>query len=130
MDADQSTCWLIKAHLRESVYHIVCNCTPLASTKYLAQHNEVAKYLHWHMLCNRKIPVCKQWWQHKPLTAMLIDNLKLTWDYTWDTEGKKIENNSDIVVIDKLAKTGQLIDVAVLYDTNIVSTAADKTTKY
>eukprot|EP00957_Ditylum_brightwellii_P010391 785889-Ditylum_brightwellii.AAC.1 len=39
----------------EYVYHIVYNCTPLAITKYLQQHNEIVKYLHWHMLCDRKI---------------------------------------------------------------------------
>eukprot|EP00957_Ditylum_brightwellii_P204085 15337617-Ditylum_brightwellii.AAC.1 len=61
---------------------------------------------------------------------MVIDNLEITWDYTWKTEGKKIANKPDIVVIDKLAKTGQLIDVAVPYGTNIVSTAAEKITKY
>eukprot|EP00957_Ditylum_brightwellii_P068886 5228932-Ditylum_brightwellii.AAC.1 len=46
------------------------NCTPIASTKYLEQHNKVAKYLHWHMFCDRKMPVCKQWWQYKLLQAM------------------------------------------------------------
>eukprot|EP00957_Ditylum_brightwellii_P105066 8008013-Ditylum_brightwellii.AAC.1 len=61
---------------------------------------------------------------------MVVDNLNITWDYTWDNEGKKIANKPDIVVIDKITKTGQLIYVAVPYDTNIVSTAAEKITKY
>eukprot|EP00957_Ditylum_brightwellii_P173016 13172144-Ditylum_brightwellii.AAC.1 len=61
---------------------------------------------------------------------MVIDNLKITWNYTWETEGKKIANKPDIIVIDKLAKTRQLIDVDVLYDTNIVSMTAEKITKY
>eukprot|EP00957_Ditylum_brightwellii_P061576 4672742-Ditylum_brightwellii.AAC.1 len=61
---------------------------------------------------------------------MVIDNLEITWDYAWETEGKKIANKPDIVVIDKLAKMGQLIDAAVPYDTNIVSTTAEKITKY
>eukprot|EP00957_Ditylum_brightwellii_P159919 12172556-Ditylum_brightwellii.AAC.2 len=147
MDANQSTHWLTKVHLRvkmeavmcttmeqtlatnkvkrcifklavsplcclcnekeESVYHIVCNFTPLSSTKYLPRHNE-----------------------HKLLTAIKIDRLEITWDYAWDTEGTKIVNKSDIVMIDKIAKMGQLIDVVVLYDTNIVATTAEKITKY
>eukprot|EP00957_Ditylum_brightwellii_P001887 144997-Ditylum_brightwellii.AAC.1 len=61
---------------------------------------------------------------------MVIDNLKITWDYAWDMEGKKIANKPDIIVIDKLAKRGQLIDITVPYDTNIVSTTAEKITKY
>eukprot|EP00957_Ditylum_brightwellii_P208986 15359777-Ditylum_brightwellii.AAC.1 len=61
---------------------------------------------------------------------MVIDNLEITWDYTWDTEGKKVANKPGIIVIDKLAKIGQLIDVAVPYNTNIVSTTAEKITKY
>eukprot|EP00957_Ditylum_brightwellii_P126078 9611311-Ditylum_brightwellii.AAC.1 len=65
------------------------------------------------MLCDRKILVCKQWWQHKQLQAMVLDNLKITWDYAWETESKKIANKPDNVVIDKIAKAGQLIDVAV-----------------
>eukprot|EP00957_Ditylum_brightwellii_P180959 13786387-Ditylum_brightwellii.AAC.1 len=82
------------------------------------------------MLRNRKIPVCKQWWQHKPLNTMMINNLKITWDYAWKTEGKKVANKPDIVVIDKLTQMGQLIDVAVPYNTNIVSMTAEKITKY
>eukprot|EP00957_Ditylum_brightwellii_P105539 8046041-Ditylum_brightwellii.AAC.1 len=61
---------------------------------------------------------------------MVIDNLKITWDYTWDMEGKKIANKPHINMIGNIAKTGQLIDVAVPYDTNIVSTIARKITKY
>eukprot|EP00957_Ditylum_brightwellii_P197494 15047393-Ditylum_brightwellii.AAC.1 len=61
---------------------------------------------------------------------MVIDSLEISWDYTWETEGKKTANKPDIVVIDKLAKTGQLIDVAIMYDTNVVSTPAEKITKY
>eukprot|EP00957_Ditylum_brightwellii_P021114 1591276-Ditylum_brightwellii.AAC.1 len=46
-------------------------------------------------------------------------------------DGKKIVNKTDIVVIDKIAKTRQLIDVAVpYYDTNIVSATAAKITKH
>eukprot|EP00957_Ditylum_brightwellii_P114702 8746448-Ditylum_brightwellii.AAC.1 len=60
---------------------------------------------------------------------MVLDHLKITWDYVWDTEGKKIANKPDIAVINKIAKMGQLIDVAVLYDTNIVVMTAEKITK-
>eukprot|EP00957_Ditylum_brightwellii_P011508 870501-Ditylum_brightwellii.AAC.1 len=61
---------------------------------------------------------------------MVIDNLDITWDYDWEMECKKIANKPNTVVIDKLAKTRQLIDVAVPYDTNIVYTTAEKITKY
>eukprot|EP00957_Ditylum_brightwellii_P015777 1188475-Ditylum_brightwellii.AAC.1 len=61
---------------------------------------------------------------------MVIDNLEITWDYAWEMEGKNIVNKPDIIVIDKIAKMGQLIDVAVPYDTNIVSTTAEKINMY
>jgi hypothetical protein len=61
---------------------------------------------------------------------MIVNHLNITWDYTWDTEGKKIANKPDIVVIDKTTKTGQLNHVDVPYDTNIVSTTAEKIPKY
>eukprot|EP00957_Ditylum_brightwellii_P000711 55753-Ditylum_brightwellii.AAC.1 len=142
VDVDQSTSWLTKAYLgevvsplcclynkkEESIFHIICNCTPLASTKYLEQHNAVAKYLHWCMLYDRKVLVCKHWWQHKLLQTMIVNHLNITWDYTWDTEGKKIANKPDIVVIEKIAKTEKVIDVAVLHNTNIVATTAEKIT--
>eukprot|EP00957_Ditylum_brightwellii_P201940 15327898-Ditylum_brightwellii.AAC.1 len=50
----------------ESISPIVCNYTPLASTKYFLQQNK--------------------WWQHKLLQAMVVDNLEITWDYACDTE--------------------------------------------
>eukprot|EP00957_Ditylum_brightwellii_P120754 9210909-Ditylum_brightwellii.AAC.1 len=60
---------------------------------------------------------------------MVVYHLKITWDYTWDTEGKNIANKPGIVVIDKISKMGQLIDVAVWYDTNIVAAIVEKITK-
>eukprot|EP00957_Ditylum_brightwellii_P171919 13088728-Ditylum_brightwellii.AAC.1 len=50
------------------------------------------------------MPICKQWWQHKPLQAMVVDKLEITWDYAWDME--------------------------VPYDTNIASMTAEEITKY
>eukprot|EP00957_Ditylum_brightwellii_P036895 2793940-Ditylum_brightwellii.AAC.1 len=61
---------------------------------------------------------------------MVVDNFEITWDNSWDIGGKKIANKPGIVVIDKITKTGQLIYVAVPYDTNIVSMTAEKITKY
>jgi len=114
----------------ETVAHIVSGCKMLAANKYTFRHNQVATYLHWHILKDKGIDVPENWIQHKPKETTTKGSTTITWDMSIITDKKVMCNKPDILIHDSLLRTCLIIDVAIPVCTNIVRKVAEKLTKY
>jgi hypothetical protein len=114
----------------ETVRHIVSACPKLAGTKYTKRHNDVARYVHWNILKERGIEVTAQWWKHVPIASVIDGDTTITWDLKIITDKSLEHNRPDIVLHNKKEGWAQILDIAVPYDTNVVSKTAEKITKY
>lgn len=74
-----SMCRLCKEQ-SETVHHIVSGCKMLCGTQYLHRHNQVAKYIHWNILCDNDIDTTESWLDHKPLEITTKGKLTILWD--------------------------------------------------
>eukprot|EP00957_Ditylum_brightwellii_P132738 10121941-Ditylum_brightwellii.AAC.1 len=114
----------------ETVLHIISKCPKLAGTKYTKRHNYVARYIHWYLLKKRGIEVAAQWWNHVPIASVINGDTTITWDLKIITDKSLKHNRPDIVLHNKKEGWAQILDIAVLYDTTVVSKTAEKITKY
>eukprot|EP00957_Ditylum_brightwellii_P009639 726192-Ditylum_brightwellii.AAC.1 len=112
-----------------TVQHIVSTCPKLAGTKYTKRHNDVAYCTHWNLLKERGIEVPAQWWKHVPIVSVLDGDTTTTWDLKIITDKSLKHKRQDIVLHNKKEGWEQVLDIAVLYDTNMVSKNAEKITK-
>ena len=105
---------------KETIYHIISACDGLSPTKYLERHDNVCKYIHVlllleHGFIEKYIP----WYQHQPTQVAENNSAKLLWNFSILTDHEVINNKPDIIVVDKINKTANLIEVAVPNDCNI-----------
>eukprot|EP00957_Ditylum_brightwellii_P164194 12501170-Ditylum_brightwellii.AAC.1 len=67
----------------ETVTHLVRGCKKLLKSKIMDRHNNVACYVHWCLLKDRKHPVSTRWEDHKlPKTMLLDGSTTVMWDKT------------------------------------------------
>ena len=114
----------------ESVQHIINGCTPLAQTEYKTRHDRVACRLHWEVCKKQGLEHGTKWYEHVPQSCQENENVKVLWDMTFYTDKRLQHNRPDISIFDKKKRTWKLIDVAVPYDTNILSTEIVKVERY
>eukprot|EP00957_Ditylum_brightwellii_P053672 4066536-Ditylum_brightwellii.AAC.1 len=109
----------------KTIQHIMSGCNKLEGSKYMKQHNKVVQYIHWNILCKQGIPVHLQWYKHSPTPSVIDDNTTITWDLMMVVD-KALEHNwPNIVILDKVNETAKIIDIAVLYDTNMIQNIPD-----
>eukprot|EP00957_Ditylum_brightwellii_P103039 7852797-Ditylum_brightwellii.AAC.1 len=126
-----STLYRLCQQENETVTRLVGGCKKLLKTKINDRHNNVARYIHWCLLQDRKYPVPPQWEDHNPPKTMLSDNnTTLIWDKIILTDMPVEANQPDIVLIKEEVSRAYLIDISVLLDASIVSMNAEKHTKY
>ena len=116
---DDDTCRICRVE-KETIHHIISGCDGLSPTKYLERHDNVCKYIHVlllleHGFIEKYIP----WYQHQPTQVAENNSAKLLWNFSILTDHEVINNKPDIIVVDKINKTANLIEVAVPNDCNI-----------
>ncbi|XP_070623314.1 TSC22 domain family protein 4 isoform X2 [Erythrolamprus reginae] len=52
-----------------------------AMTDYKHRHDAVAQMIHWNLCQNCRLPVAKNWWDHKPEKVVENEQAKLRWDF-------------------------------------------------
>eukprot|EP00957_Ditylum_brightwellii_P093279 7103558-Ditylum_brightwellii.AAC.1 len=114
----------------ETIRHIVSRCSKLMGTTYTKQHNEVAHYTHWNLLQKQSLLVPPQWYKHSPTPSVIGSKTIITWDLKMVVDKALECNQPNIAILDRVSMTAQIIDIAVPYDTNVVSKTAEKITKY
>ena len=58
------------------------------------------------------------WYQHQPAQAAENNSTKIRWNFPTQTDHEVINNQPDIIVVEKINKTGNLTEVAVPNDYN------------
>jgi len=102
----------------------------LVGTKYTNRHDKVGKYIHWNLLKDRGIEVCRNWFEHVPEKVTECGETTIMWDSPITTDKKVCANRPDITIHDRKERKAVLIDFSVPYDTNIVEKTAEKLIKY
>jgi hypothetical protein len=128
-DGTDPACRICKAK-EETVQHIVSSCTALAQNQYKKRHDKVATAVHWGLCKRYNLPCASEWYNHTPESVVENDNYKLLWDYNIYTDKIIEARRPDIVVHDKVSKECKIIDIAVPFDTNVVSKEHEKVMKY
>jgi hypothetical protein len=115
----------------ETIQHVITSCPILASTDYKNRHGQVAKIKHIELakirdLLHTSPPYCI----YSSDPYMENDSAKLYWDKQIISDKTLEFNKPDIVLIDRKANEGVMIDIAVPDSQNIQKTISTKITKY
>lgn len=116
---------------QETIEHITGGCKVIAGTDYTHRHNTAAKIIHQelalkHQLMQTRTP----YYKYTPTNILENNEYKLYWDRTLHTDKTIPHNGPDITLINKLAHTTQLIDIAIPNDTNLMNKEQEKIIEY
>ena len=75
---------------------------------------------YWNM--EKYIP----WYQHQPTQVAKNNSTKILWNFSIQTDHEVINNKPDIIVVDKINKTANLIEVSIPNDYNICNKRLQK----
>ena len=119
-------------HVREeTIQHLLAGCEALAATKYLYQHNMVARVMHWHLCSTFHIPLsATSWHDHHPLPVVENDEVKLLWDFGIITDLTVCHNRPDIVVYLKKDHQVLFLEISCPADVNVLDKEDEKVSKY
>ena len=123
---DDDTCRICRVE-KETIHHIISGCDGLSPTKYLERHDNVCKYIHVlllleHGFIEKYIPL----YQYQPTQVAENNVTKILWNFSIQTDHEMINNKPDIIVVDKINKTSNLIEVSIPNDYNICNKRLQK----
>ena len=72
----------------------------------------------------------RPWYQHQPTQLSGNNSTKILWNFLIQTDHEVIKNKPDIIVVEKINKTANLIEVAVPNDYNICNKRLQKIQAY
>ena len=117
---DDDTCGICCVE-KETIHHIKSGYDGLWPTKYLERHDNVCKYIHVLLLLEHGfIKKYIQWYQYQP-TQVAEDN-----SCGISRSRLTINNKPDIIVVDKIKKAANSIEVTVPNDYNICNKRLEK----
>ena len=117
---------------RETIHHVISGCNQLAKKEYLERHNNVAKevYITIAEYTNLLKKNENKWYKFKPEPVIENDNYKLLWDFYIQTDKELEHIKPDIVLIDKVKRKCQIIDISIPSDFNIIAKRNEKVRNY
>ena len=127
---DDDTCRICHVE-KETIHHILSGCDGLSPTKYLKRHDNVCKYIHVFLLLEHEfIKKYIPWYKHQLTQVSENNSTKILWNFSIQTDHEVTNNKPDIIVVDKINKTANLIEVAVPNDYNISNKRLQKIRAY
>ena len=115
----------------ETIHHIIAGCPSLSQNVYTYRHDNVAKYLY--IKIGEHAGLMKgneKWYEIKPECVTENENFKVLWNFQIITDHQINHNKPDIVLVNKVQKTAQIIDIAVPMDINVVAKRFEKLKNY
>ena len=115
----------------ETIQHITSGCTYLANTDYLHRHNQVCNIVH-QKLANKYglLNTYTPYYKYQPKPVLENNSHRLYYDRSIITDRQVTNNRPDIVLVDKRANTGLLIDIAIPNNNNVLDKFQEKKAKY
>lgn len=114
----------------ETIMHLLCECSVLASRDYKLRHDTVAKYVHWSLAVRCGFQCCSKWYEHVPENVMENDGCRLFWDSIIMCDRFIEHRRPDIVLYDLVQRKVFIIDIAVPGDGRVGSKEREKKEKY
>ncbi|XP_030747235.1 uncharacterized protein LOC115875843 [Sitophilus oryzae] len=115
----------------ETIEHITSGCSTLADNAYLGRHNQLAKIIHQQLAIKSELlsKTSPPYYKYSPQPVLESRDAVLYWDRAIITD-RTVDHNRPDIFIDKINKTGIIIDIAVPLSCRIKQTETDKITKY
>ena len=66
---------------RESMSHLVSECSKLAQREYKRRHDTVATIIHWELCRLYELDRADKWFEHQPSSVQETDGTKVLWDF-------------------------------------------------
>ena len=120
-------------NIGETIEHIMGGCSALAETAYLGRHNQLAKLVHQQLGIKHGLLDTKDtppYYKYCPAPVLENSNTILYWDRPVLTDRTIDYNRPDIMLINILAKTAQIIEIGVPLTHNTKKTEIEKQRKY
>ena len=114
----------------ETVQHIICECKKLAQCEYKRRHDTVAKLVHWKLCDKRNLEGKEKWHKHCPEGVVEDHDVKFISDINIQCGNVMEASRSDLILVDKKAKSCVIIDIAIPGDCSIREKEIQKTEKY
>ena len=116
----------------ESVGHLISACEKLLHKDYKRRHDRMGLRVYWELCGKYGIRRSDRWFEETPDKIRVSQDgmYEIWWDKKVITAKVVEHNRPDVVVIDKDKKRWTMVDFAVPFDANVVSTEAEKTRKY
>jgi hypothetical protein len=130
LDVTNDRCRICKAQ-SETIQHLTAGCSALANSDYLHRHNLSCKIVH-QFLANKHnlVQEVVRYYQYEPEPVLESDTVKLYYDVQVITDITVLHNRPDIIVVNKILRTVQLIDVTHPNDHNMEQAFQHKIDKY
>ncbi|CAK1582479.1 unnamed protein product [Parnassius mnemosyne] len=115
----------------ETIQHITGACKSITQTDYKHRHDQVANIIHQKLAHQYKlIDSVTPYYKYNPEIVLENPSTKLYFDRAILTDRTIHFNRPDITLINKINKTGYLIDIAIPNTHNLQTTIAEKLSKY
>ena len=94
----------------------MCEFSKFAQKKYKTRHECVGKEIYWELFKKMKFDHTKKWYMYNSESVLENKTHKLLWDFEIQTDHLILARRRDIVIVNKIKRTCQIVDFAVLAD--------------
>ena len=105
----------------------LCSCPKLAQTEYKKRHDVVGRVIHWEVCKEYGVECSDKWYEHSPKSVEEIEEVKLLWDFTIQTDCEIHHRRPDIVIQKKKAKETIIVDIVMYCRKKLKSMKSTKT---
>ena len=72
--------------IKQSINHIISECSKLAQKEYKTRHDWVGKGIRWELCKKLKFDHTNKWYIHSPVSVLGNETHKLLWDFEIPTD--------------------------------------------
>ena len=87
-------------------------------------------YIHWEVCRKYRLEAKAKWSEHEPQAVCENEEYRILWDFSIQADHVIEARRPDMIIVEKKGKKGQIIDLAVLYDTKVDEKEKEKIQKY
>ena len=85
----------------ESINHIVSGCSKLAQKGYKRRLDDLGKIVHWKLARKSNFEAGNKWYEHESESVLEIEDYKILWDFSIQTDHVIEARRSDLFVVNK-----------------------------
>ena len=94
------------------------------------RHQVICRVIHWRICIDYGLDHADKWYEHRPEAVVENEEIKLLWDMRIQTDKTLTHDKPDILLMDKIKRKVQIIDIACPFDTRVLEKENEKITNY